>query len=212
MGILHDKYFGCIFDFALTKFTCSLSPKASLPAPGHKYTPKHDFNPMDCTDIIIGMARETNYRIGDYYTRDRSTPRKDEYWGGRDSLTAAFGYERDGVTTILFRRKLAAAEPTDHEIRDGNMQVIWARGQEPGKYMHQPASGIEKAKASVKDFYKVDELKYHGHGMQRGAVTMNFFGEASSQLATFIRKLLGGRTRHDKIVFTFLNILKLLFL
>lgn len=135
---------------------------------------------MDCTDIIIGMARGTNYRIGDYYTRDRSTPRKDEYWGGRDSLTAAFGYERDGVTTMLFRKKLAAAEPTDHEIRDGNMHVIWAKGQEPGKYVHQPPSGIEKAKANVKDFYKIDELKYHGHGMQRGAVTMNFFGEAFS--------------------------------
>jgi hypothetical protein len=58
------------------------------------------------------------------------------------------------------------------------MQVIWARGQEPGKYVHQPASGIEKAKVSVKDFYKVDELKYHGHRMQRGAVTMNFLGES----------------------------------
>lgn len=147
----------------------------------HKYEPKHDFNPMDCTDIIIGMARGTSYRIGDYYTRDRSTPRKDEYWdrSGSDSLTAAFGYERDGVTTILFRRKLTASEPTDHAIRDGNMQVIWAKGQEPGKYVHQPASGIEKAKVSVKDFYKVDELKYHGHRMQRGAVTMNFFGETS---------------------------------
>ncbi|XP_018044703.1 PREDICTED: uncharacterized protein LOC108684748 isoform X3 [Atta colombica] len=155
------------------------SALASLPAPGHKYTPKHDFNPMDCTDIIIGTARGTSYRIGDYYTRDRSTPRKDAYWddNGRDSLTAAFGYERDGVTTILFRRKLATNEPTDHEIRNGNMQVIWAKGQEPGKYIHQPASGIEKAKVGVKDFYKVDELKYHGHGMQRGAVTMNFFDE-----------------------------------
>ena len=161
----------------LTKFI--RTHEASLPAPGHKYTPKHDFNPMDCTDIIIGTARGTSYRIGDYYTRDRSTPRKDAYWddNGRDSLTAAFGYERDGVTTILFRRKLAANEPTDHEIRNGNMQVIWAKGQEPGKYIHQPASGIEKAKVGVKDFYKVDELKYHGHGMQRGAVTMNFFGE-----------------------------------
>lgn len=132
---------------------------------------------MDCTDIIIGMARGTSYRIGDYYTRDRSTPRKDEFWGGRDSLTAALGYERNGVTTILFRRKLTANEPTDHEIRDGNMQVIWAKGQEPDKYVHQPASGIEKARISVKDFYKVDELKYHGHRMQRGAVTMNFFGK-----------------------------------
>nr|ARK19817.1 monooxygenase DBH-like protein [Ampulex compressa] len=157
---------------------------ASLPAPVHKYTPKHDFNPMDCTDIIIGTARGTSHRIGDYYTRDRSTPRRDDYWGGRDSLTAAMGFEKDGVTTIVFRRKLAANEPSDHEIGDANMQVIWAKGQEPGKYVHSPPSGIEKAKVGVKDFYKVDELKYHGHRSQRGVATLNFFEEAKKQQST----------------------------
>lgn len=160
--------------------------EAILPGPGHKFTPKHDFSPMDCTDIIIGSARGNSHRIGDYYTRDRSTPRKDEYWGGRDTLTAAMGFERDGVTTILFRRKLAANEPTDHEIVNGDMQVIWAKGQEPGKYVHNPPSGIEKAKVSVKDFYKPDELKYHGHGSQRGAVTMNFFGKSMMLSAFFL--------------------------
>ena len=90
----------------------------------HKYTPKHDFNPMDCTDIIIGSARGMKHRIGDYYTRDRSTPRQDSFWGGRDSLTAAMGFERDGVTTILFRRKLEADNHfSDHDIIDGAMQV-----------------------------------------------------------------------------------------
>lgn len=93
----------------------------------HKYTPKHDFNPMDCTDIVIGSARGMKHRIGDYYTRDRSTPRPDSFWGGKDSLTAAMGFERDGVTTILFRRKLAADEHfSDHEIIDGAMQVLYA--------------------------------------------------------------------------------------
>nr|XP_031827935.1 uncharacterized protein LOC116424971 isoform X3 [Nomia melanderi] len=159
----------------------SPSTNAILPGPVHKYTPKHDFNPMDCTDIIIGSARGNSHKIADYYTRDRSTPRKDDYWGGRDTLTAAMGFERDGVTTIMFRRKLAANEPTDHEIVDGNMQVIWAKGQEPGNYVHNPPSGIEKAKVSVKDFYKADELKYHGHGSQRGALTLNFFEEKRRQ-------------------------------
>lgn len=37
----------------------------------HEYAPKHDFNPMDCTDIIIGTARNQTSRILDYYTRDR---------------------------------------------------------------------------------------------------------------------------------------------
>jgi hypothetical protein len=37
----------------------------------HPYAPRHDFNPMDCTDIVIGSARGTASRILDYYTRDR---------------------------------------------------------------------------------------------------------------------------------------------
>ncbi|XP_057333014.1 uncharacterized protein LOC130672435 isoform X4 [Microplitis mediator] len=161
------------------------SPEFATPAPTaapvrpevHEYTPKHDFNPMDCTDMIIGMARENTHRIGDYYTRDRSTPRNDAFWGGKDSLTAAMGYEKDGVTTIMFRRKLTTNELTDHEIVDGDMQVIWARGQQKGNYVHQPPSGVEKSKVSVKDFYKTDELKYHGHKNQRGVATFNFFDE-----------------------------------
>lgn len=149
---------------------------ASSPAATHKYTPKHDFNPMDCTDMIIGSARGTSHRIGDYYSRDRSTPRRDSYWGGKDSLTAAMGFEKDGVTTIVFRRKLAANEPTDHEIADSEMLVIWAKGQEPGNYIHVPPSGLEKSKVSVEQFYKPDELKYHGHKSQRGVASFNLFG------------------------------------
>lgn len=132
---------------------------------------------MDCTDIIIGTARGMTYRIGDYYTRDRSTPRQDTFWGGTDSLTGAMGYEKDGVTTIMFRRSLASDEPTDYEIRDAGMQVIWAKGQEPGKYVHRPPSGVEGGKVSVPEFYKPDELKYHGHQSQRGVVGLNFFGK-----------------------------------
>lgn len=131
---------------------------------------------MDCTDIIIGSARNTSSRIADYYTRDRSTPKMDTFWGGRNDITAAMGFEKDGVTTILFRKKLIAKEPSDHTIVDDLMHVIWAQGQEPGKYVHVPASGVETPAAKVKDFYKPDELKYHGHGSQRGFTTLNFLG------------------------------------
>ena len=61
---------------------------------------------MDCSDIVIGTARGSLSRVMDYYTRDRSTPREDEVYGGWQSLTAAAGKEVDGITTILFRRKL----------------------------------------------------------------------------------------------------------
>ncbi|XP_063986455.1 uncharacterized protein LOC135167306 isoform X2 [Diachasmimorpha longicaudata] len=179
------------------------STEAPLSPEIHKYTPKHDFNPMDCTDMVIGMARGNTHRIGDYYTRDRSTPRRDDFWGGKESLTAAMGFEKDGVTTIVFRRKLNTNELSDHEIVDGDMQVIWAKGQETGKYIHQPASGIEKSKVSVKDFYKADELKYHGHRSQRGVAAFNFFVEKNKQEFGGHNSLLesgkcGGEWRHPR--------------
>ncbi|XP_076353423.1 uncharacterized protein LOC143248691 isoform X2 [Tachypleus tridentatus] len=145
------------------------------------YTPRHDFHPMDCTDIVIGVVREGASRIFDYYTRDRSTPQIDSYYGGTDDLTAAVGEEMIGVTTILFRKKLKAKELTDHTIEDRLMNVIWARGQEPGMYIHRPKTGLDIGKAKIKDFYRPDELKYHGHGDQRGKTTMNFF-DATNQL------------------------------
>nr|CAD7200768.1 unnamed protein product [Timema douglasi] len=195
----------------------------------HPYTPIHDFHAMDCTDIIIGSARGTTSRIWDYYTRDRSTPRFDTFWGGKNDLTAAMGFEKDGVTTILFRRKLKvvasskvtlsccigllimgrlgfklrlgllrvvfpkrfptfilckSTEPTDHSIERDLMHVIWAQGQEPNKYVHIPKSGLEQDFASVKDFYRQDELKYHGHKDQRGKTTLNFFEETTHMSAT----------------------------
>lgn len=139
------------------------------------YTPKHDFNPMDCTDIVIGTARGSSFRIWDYYTRDRSTPRVDAFWGGKNDITAAMGFEKDGVTTIAFRKKLISHEPSDHSIENDLMHVIWARGQEIGKYNHFPKSGLEKDQASYKQFYQPDELKYHGHGSQRGVTSINFY-------------------------------------
>lgn len=138
---------------------------------------------MDCTDIVIGTARNDTARVWDYYTRDRSTPRIDSFWGGKSDLTATAGFERDDQTIIIFRKKLEATEPTDHSIVDELMHVIWARGQELEHYVHVPPSGLEKDAASVKDFYKPDELKYHGHKMQRGVTQINFFDEVKPTVA-----------------------------
>ncbi len=69
----------------------------------------------------------------------RSTPRRDtELWGGEDDLTAAVAFERDGETTVLFRKRLSASGGSDHSIEDGEMHVIWAMGQEPGEFFHSP--------------------------------------------------------------------------
>lgn len=73
---------------------------------------------------------------------------------------------------------------TDHSIVNDLMHVIWARGQEPGKYVHSPPSGLEKESASTRDFYQPDELKYHGHKSQRGVAQINFFEETKAKSAS----------------------------
>ena len=61
---------------------------------------------MDCTDIVIGMARGDQFRVFDYFTRDRGQPYRDDFYNGVDSLTAAVGREEDGYTYIKWRRPL----------------------------------------------------------------------------------------------------------
>ncbi len=127
--------------------------------------------------MIMGGARGSQSRILDYYTRDRSTPRLDSFWGGKDDITSATGWEKDSKTTLIFRRKVRSTDGPDHALDSGEMHVIWARGQEPGNYVHNPKSGLE-AKGhmpSIPDFYAADEIKYHGHGAQRGKTRIDFF-------------------------------------
>jgi len=119
---------------------------------------------MDCTDIVIGAARGLASRVGDYYSRDRSTPRTDEFYGGKSNLALGTGFEENGVTTIIFRKKLVANEPTDHTLDDALTHVIWAKGQ-------------ETQSSTVNNFYQPDEVKYHGGQMQRGVTQINFFGK-----------------------------------
>ena len=138
---------------------------------------------MDCTDLIIGAARSNLSRIRDYYTRDRSTPRLDYFYNGKEDLTAATGWEFDKKTILIFRRKLRADEKSDHSLDNGEMSVIWARGQEQGEYVHSPKSGLETEKAS--DFYKKDEIKYHGHGGQRGVARITFVERGLYSLINF---------------------------
>jgi hypothetical protein len=111
-----------------------------------------DFHAMDCNDMVVGSARAGRGRVGDYYTRDRSTPRLDFEYGGDDDLESASAWEEDGVTTVRVVRGLGGV--ADHTI-SGEMQVIWAIGQD-------------------KNFYRPDQLKYHGPGNQRGVTVIDF--------------------------------------
>jgi len=110
---------------------------------------------MDCQDIIVAKVNGDSSNVGDYYTRDRSTPRRDAVYGGQDDLTAAIGWEEDGVTTVIFRKPASGAQDSgkqDHNF-DGKMTLIWAYGQ------------------SGNEFYQEDELKYHS-GRNRGRFTL----------------------------------------
>ena len=121
----------------------------------------------------------------------------DIFYNGQDDLTGALGYEKDGVTTVVFRRSLKsrrrsilqhfiinlknvienlAFEQSDHSIVDEPMMLIWAVGQTHGSYSHKPDSGLEKGNPSVPDFYMPDQVTYHGKE-NRGFAMVNFFGD-----------------------------------
>lgn len=138
----------------LTK-SCQKFP-TSVPAP--KGT---DFHAMDCQDIVIGKVKGELSNIGDYYTRDRSTPRRDEFYGGTPDLTGAVGWEEDGTTTIWFRKKVDQSDKADHEFY-GSLKLIWAHGR------------------SDDSFFADDELKYHGGN--KGSYILPFASSAPSTI------------------------------
>ncbi|KAI8773675.1 uncharacterized protein LOC106064189 isoform X1 [Biomphalaria glabrata] len=148
---------------------------------------------MDCTDVIIGSALWNTSRIGDYYTRDRSTPLFDQMYGGVDSLTAAIGYQTSTETVILFRRKVQSADVTDWPIEPRPMHVVWARGQHRNDIIHRPPSAYEMNEIADKDYYRPNELKYHGAGGHRGDTAINFHEVPPSPAPVDPPKCLSGR-------------------
>uniref|UniRef100_A0A915PL06 EGF-like domain-containing protein n=1 Tax=Setaria digitata TaxID=48799 RepID=A0A915PL06_9BILA len=117
-------------------------------------------HPMDCTDIVIGSVRDGRSRINDMYTRDRSTPLHDTWIDGEESFSAAYGIERDGRTIIMFRRRIAEIEPSDHPLGPGEIFVIYAKGQSSAR---TAKSTSDKNFINNNNFYKYDEVKYHGN-------------------------------------------------
>jgi len=61
--------------------------------------PQHDLS------VIFSMAGNL-HRVQDMYTRDRSTPRPDSFYGGSDDITGSAGSQVNGFTTIVFRKKI----------------------------------------------------------------------------------------------------------
>lgn len=145
-----------------TTRSCKAFP-ADAPQPKDK-----TLHAMDCTDIVIGTARGGRGRVGDFYTRDRSTPREDTFWGGEDDLTSAAAWEQDGVTTMRFRKSTRGGD--GDQPFGGKLNIIWATGQK------------------ANNFYKEDQLKYHGGN--RGKYTLEFPSSSpsiySSSITVFV--------------------------
>ena len=103
----------------------------------------------------------------------------------------AAGAEVEGYTYIKFTRAAKTADTlnfTDTCIsEDQSFHVIYAMGQLTNNVSHTPASALEVLPADSitnKDFYKADELKYHGGGIGvsfpgRGVLgpSLNLFSE-----------------------------------
>jgi hypothetical protein len=150
------------------------------PESGAGAAEKSHLHAMDCTDLTIGSAKGPLSRVGDFYTRDRSTPLEDEVYGGSNNdLTAAYGRETpDGYTIVMFRKPLNSKDKADHSL-EGKLHAIWAKGQTQGAYKHGTDSGLEVGKASVKNYYTDDVLKYHG-SENRGVSVVSFTGSGRS--------------------------------
>lgn len=146
---------------------------------GSPWAAQDVFSAMDCSDIIIGSAKGSLSRLRDSYSRGRHTPLPDSNWGGTDDITAATGWENNGVTTLIFRRRLRSRDIPDHSLDKGEMLVIWARGQEPDEFVQDPAARLERNEPRVSKFYVQDEIKYHGLGDQKGYLVMDFLSTAS---------------------------------
>lgn len=58
--------------------------------------------------------------------------------------------------------KFTEIEPSDHPLGPGKIFMIYAKGQTAGSYEHSVKSGLESGKHKDTDFYRRDQLKYHG--------------------------------------------------
>ncbi|CAJ0576519.1 unnamed protein product, partial [Mesorhabditis spiculigera] len=133
---------------------------------------------MSCTDMVVGSVFDGKGRVRDMYSPSKATPRMDSFFGGSDDLSGASAYQEDGVTTIVFRRKLEADHPADHTIAPGPMTVVWAKGADPERYQHTTGGAPIRADPA---FFGQDLFKYHGKD-RRGVLTINFFDAATEEV------------------------------
>jgi hypothetical protein len=97
------------------------------------------------------------------------------------------GAELDGATYIKYVRAIKTADKIhDTCISDDQMfRVIYAMGQEATNFSHVPGSFLEtigSGKAYNEEFYKTDELKFHGGGIGSGSPRRGSLGSQQVNL------------------------------
>lgn len=145
-------------------------------------------HPMINQDVAVGMAKGNSFKIQDAYTPSRARPLPDTHFGGQDDILDANAFEAEGFTYMKFIKPLETADSAADYclLPDVNYLMIYALGQTPESYSHQPASSLEVGKAGNKGFYGEDELKFHGGGIgttheNRGSFGLvNFFAKEES--------------------------------
>ncbi|KAK6038949.1 DOMON domain protein, partial [Cooperia oncophora] len=162
----------CICDANGKQITARSRSRRQAVQPNATPTAAPKPNAMECTDMVVGSVVDGRGRVRDFYSPSKATPRPDSFFGGSDSLTAAAAFREDGITTVVFRKKLQADDEWDHPIK-GPMTVIWAKGADPDYYQH--TTGGTPIKADP-DFFISNAFKYHGRN-QRGSFTIDFLKE-----------------------------------
>ena len=68
---------------------------------------------MDCVDLVMGSVVDGTFlHIADMYSRDKSSPLKDGWLDGEESLSAAYGFKSGTNRTILMFRRLVPGKIT----------------------------------------------------------------------------------------------------
>jgi hypothetical protein len=113
--------------------------------------------------MVIVKVKGNQSRILDHFTRDRSTPQEDEWYGGSDDLIAATGRVEGNVMLASFLKPIRSRDRFDHNITDSEMWLLWAHGQVVGQYKPTlPTAAPGQADSLIMDFYRPLELKFHG--------------------------------------------------
>ena len=107
--------------------------------------------------------------------------------GGRQYHNASLGAgaEIDGVTYMKYVRAVKTEDAiTDACVSDDqDFHVVYAMGQLPNEYTHEPGSALETigSENTVNPtFYQADELKFHGGGIGTTFAGRGILGEGTS--------------------------------